>query len=223
MRSETRTGLAVTVMVAMLTGCASARVAETARTDPAGTQPIEILVDVSATPPSDAERAKVVRDVSSTLQSNIVKELAAAHIAAEVFVPGTPHAGAAVLHVTVTEASPGSTLERFVVGFGVGRAELNATAELRVGDATGTLPLNAFNTYSDSGFKPGLLLPGGIALATGKAAHIAIAAGLDVAFNVHGGLQQPVKHTSSAIVKQLKKYYGSVGWSWPAADPSRHS
>ena len=59
------------------------------------------------------------------------------------------------------------------------------------------------NTYSDSGFKPGLLLPGGIALATGNAAHLAIAGGLDVAFNVRGGLQQPVKHTSSAIVPTL--------------------
>ena len=223
MRSGTRTGLAVAVMVAMLTGCTSARVAETARTDPTGTRPLEILVDVSATPPSDAKRAKVVQDVSSTLQSSLVKELTAAHITAEVFVPGAPHPGAAVLHVIVTEASPGSTLERFVVGFGVGRAELNATADLRVGDATGTLPLTAFNTYSDSGFKPGLLLPGGIALATGDAAHLAIAGGLDVAFNVRGGLQQPMKHTSSAIVKQLKKYYGSVGWSWPAADQSRHS
>jgi hypothetical protein len=211
-------------MVAMLTGCTSAKVAETARTAPVGAQPLEILVDVSATPPSEAKRAKVVRDVSSTLQSSLVKELTAAHIAAEVFVPGAPHPGAAVLHVTVTEASPGSTLERFVVGFGVGRAQLNATAELRVGDATGgTLPLNAFNTYSDSGFKPGLLLPGGIALATGDAAHLAIAGGLDVAFNIHGGLQQPLKHTSSAIVKQLKKYYGSVGWSWPDAEQSRRS
>ncbi len=212
-----RIGLAIAAMLATLTGCTTARVAQTVTTRPIGGPPVEILVDVSASVPGDAKEAKTIQTVVSALQSNIVKELTAARIATAPLVPGAPHPGAAVLHVTVTEASPGSRLERFVVGFGVGRAELEATADLRVAAAAAdALPLVAFNTSSDSGFKPGLILPGAIALATGRVVHLAIAGGLDVALNVRGGLQRPLKRTSHAVVDELRKYYESVGWYWPA-------
>jgi hypothetical protein len=222
MLNRMRMALAIVVMLATSTACTTARVAQTVTTKPVGGPPAEILVNVSATVPSDAKKTREIQAVSSTLQANILEKLVAARIAAAPLASGVLRPGAAVLQVTVTEASPGSRLERFVVGFGVGRAELEATANLRVAEPADALPLLEFNTSSDSGFKPGLLLPGGIALATGKVVHLAIAGGVDVALNVRGGLSQPLNRTTQAVVDQLEKYYESVGWYWPATHESQH-
>jgi len=133
-------------------------------------------------------------------------------------VPGTHRPGAAVLNVSVVAADPGSLVERFVVGFGAGRAQLAVKADFESTDSAGAHAMTAFDTSSDSGYKPGIILPGGIALATRNIIHLAIGGGIDVAANVNSGLGGPVGKTASAIVSQLRKYYMSVGWHWPAED-----
>jgi hypothetical protein len=110
-------------------------------------------------------------------------------------------------------------LERLVVGFGAGRNELRARADLeRVGGPM-KVSMTAFDTSSGSGFKPGIILAGAITLATGNVAflaiHVAIRTAVAVAANFRGGLEQRVGATTSIIVSQLKKYYATEGWIWP--------
>src|SRR5262249_18088242 len=112
---------------------------------------------------------------------------------------------------------------RMVIGLGAGRAELQASAELWTPSAAGIGPLMTFNTSSNSGRGPGLIVPGGVALATGAAVHLAIGGGIDLAQNADGGLDRRLKGTARTIVDQVKKYYGSVGWYWPTADQAQHS
>jgi hypothetical protein len=208
-------------MLAALAGCATARVSETESVRPQGTQPVEVLVDVGTQPFTDPAEANAAQAVRADLQADLLNELTAARVFAEPLSPATQHADVAVLHVTITEADPGNAVKRLIIGLGAGRAELQAIAELRMPSVAGDSPLLAFDTSSDSGKKPGLVVPGGVALATGKVVHLAIGGGLVLATNTHGGFERPLKATARTMVDQLKKYYESVGWYWPT-DPAQH-
>jgi hypothetical protein len=162
------------------------------------------------------EAATAAQAAAARLQADLVKRLTAARLSAEPYFPGTNHPGAAVLRVSITEAEPGSYWERFVIGFGLGRAELQAKADLESGDTTETRSLTAFNTSSATGrVMPGLVLPGAIALATRSLVPLAVGGGLKLATSFRGGLDQSADGTAKAVVEQLKKYYASVGWHWP--------
>ena len=222
MPNNMQIGLAA-AMVAVLAGCATARVNDTTYASPKGTQPVEILVDVTTEALTDAAQARVVQAVRTDLQADLVKELTAARVFAEPLSAATQHVGAAVLHVTITAAAPGNAFKRLVIGLGAGRAQLQAAAELRIPSAAGDSPLVTFNTSSDSGKKPGLIVPGGIAFAAGSVVPLAVAGGFDLATATKGAFDRPLKATARAVVDQLKKYYGSVGWYWPTADQAQHS
>ena len=199
-----------------LAGCAGAAVSNVAVVQPSGPPPSEILVAVDAAPMTDATQTHAAQQVASKLQSILVNRLTAARVTAEPFVPGSSHPGAALLRVSVVRADPGSFVERFIVGFGLGHAKLQANAELETADGSRGTSLTAFNTSSGSGMKPGLILPGAVALATWNPIHLAIGGGIDIAMNLRGGLARPTSSTASAIVAQLKKYYTAAGWYWPA-------
>lgn len=199
-----------------LTGCAGAAVSNVAAVQPSGPPPSEILVAVDAAPMTGATQTHAAQAVASKLQTALVERLTGSHLTAEPFVPGTSHPGAAILHVSVVQADPGSLAERFVVGFGLGSGKLQANAELEYAQGSSGMSLTTFDTSSHSGMKPGLILPGAVALATRNPIHLAIGGAIDIAMNVRGGLARPTSSTASGIVAQLKKYYASAGWYWPA-------
>jgi hypothetical protein len=202
--------------VVALSGCVRAKVSNVAAMQPAGPAPSEILVAVDATPTTNRAQAEAAHRLAPELQSDLVERLTRARVTAEPFVPGSSHPGAAILHVSIVQADPGSLVERVVLGFGLGRAKLQTRTELESADETRGRALAAFDTSSNSRMKPGLILPGGVALATGDAIHLVIGGGIDIAMNMRGGLTRPTTSTASAIVAQLKKYYASSGWYWPA-------
>jgi len=194
-------------------------VSNVAAVQTAGPAPSEILVAVNAAPMTDAAQIRAAQTVASKLQTALVERLTSSRVTAEPFVRETSHPGAALLHVSVVLADPGSLAERFVVGFGLGSAKLQANAELESADGSGGISLTAFNTFSHSGIKPGLILPGVVALATRNPIHLAIGGTIDIAMNLRGGLARPTSSsTASAIVAQLRKYYAAAGWYWPAGN-----
>ena len=94
-------------ILAVLAGC-GARVANVASVTAGGPPPAAILVDVTTGPPTGDVQAKIVEDVAATLRSDLLRQLTAAQLAAQPFAPGTNHPDDAVLHVSITEAEPGS-------------------------------------------------------------------------------------------------------------------
>jgi hypothetical protein len=194
-------------------GACSAQVSELTSSAPTRPSPSEILVAVV---PSREGEMPLPPEIANRIQSALVERLAEAHVTAEPFVRGTTHPGAAILQVSVIEANPGNLPERFLIGFGVGKAQMKVRADLLLSDTQSSPSVLAFNTSADSGIKPGLILPGGVALATGRVIGLAVGGGIDVATNIRGGLARPVSQTASAIVSQLKTYYASAGWIWPA-------
>ena len=201
------------VLLLSLAGCAGAAVTNVAsRPAAAGPTPSEVLVAVDATVTDPAE-AKAAEDVAVRLRTDLVHRLIEAHVTAEPGWSSAGHPGAALLRVSITRADPGSRLERIVLGFGLGKARLKAEAVLLPGTGPSGTSLTAFDTSSDSGLKPGLVVPGGVALATGDAIHLAIGGGVDIATNIKGGFDRPTRRTAAAIVKQLQKYYLAAGWT----------
>lgn len=208
------------VVLLVLAGCAGARVSDITASSAAGAPPSEILVAVDVAGPGDAANDKTAQQAAGALQAALVRRLTEARVTAEAFVPGSSHPDAAVLHVSVVAADPGSAVGRFVVGFGVGKSELATKTDLARGDTTNGTSITAFSTASDSGFTPGLGLPGVIGLVTGSAVRFGIGAGIDSALNLRGGMDKRIARTAAAIVKQLKSYYASVGWKWEVAQKS---
>lgn len=199
----------------LLAACAGAHVSNVASVHATTAAPTEIMVAVDTAPMSDADQAQAAVTVAPQLKAAVMKRLAKAHIAAAPFVAGGPTPGSAVLHVSILQADPGSMAERFLIGFGFGRAKLQAKADLESASTAGNASLTAFHTASDSGIKPGLILPGGITLATGNLIHLAIGGGIDVVTNLRSGMSGPTNSTANAIVKQLHSYYRSARWIWP--------
>ena len=196
-----------------LAGC-GAHVSNLSSAAAGGPTPSEILVSVQ---PDEQAAAAALDAVAGKIQAAVVNRLTAAHVTAEPYVPGTSHPGAALLQISVVKADPGNIAERFIIGFGLGKATLAVRANLIPADQPAGPPVLAFDTSADSGMKPGLVLPGAVALGTGRVIGLAIGGGVDVVTNIRGGLDKPEKSTASAIVTQLKKYYTTAGWQWPAA------
>ena len=209
-----RPAIVPTAALALLAGCA-AQVSTLAEREPGAARPVEILVAVNADPGEPAGTA-IAQNIATALQSELVRRLTKAKLTAAPFLPGAVPSNADVLHVVITDADPGDRLKRIVIGFGAGRAELRATADLARAGAAAQAPLLTFSTASDSGYKPGLIVPGAVAAGTGDALGLAIGGGVDIATNIQGGLAKPTEKTATAIVTRLKRYYASVGWSWPS-------
>lgn len=208
-------GLALAALLLCLAGCAGTQVSNVASIRAVGPPPRAILVDVETGPARNAAEAGAEQSAARQLQADLLHRLAKAGIAAQPAAPGAMRPGAMRLHVALTRVDPGSRAERLVIGFGAGRARLEARAELWPAGAVAAMPLTAFDTSSDTGIKPGLILPGGVALATGNALHMAIGGGIDLAFNVQGGLARTSAHTATAILGELRTYYRGAGWPWP--------
>jgi hypothetical protein len=206
------------MLLLALAGCARAQVGEVATAAASGPTPVEILVDVSAAPAINAQQAAAAQAIGPQPEKSLVQTLTKQGVTAEPFVPNTEHPGAAVLHVAITQADPGNAVARFVIGFGAGRSELHVAADLERQGSAGAYVMTAFNTSSNSGRRPGVILPGGVALATGKIIHLAIGGGIEVATSIGGALDRPVRETATAIVHQMKDYYTASGWYWPASE-----
>ncbi|HUH84956.1 MAG TPA: DUF4410 domain-containing protein [Stellaceae bacterium] len=216
-RSVIRRAATVSAAIA-LAGCAGARVSNVAAETSAGQPPTEILIDVNAASVGTAE-PQVAADIATHLRSDLLEHLTKARLAAEPYQPGASHRGAALLHVSITEAEPGSYVERFIVGFGLGRARLEAAVNLETGDTAPPRPMTEFSTSSATGrMMPGLILPIAVTVATKDLIPLAVGGGLKVATSFRGGLDNSAEETAKAIVAQLKKYYASAGWPWPAPD-----
>jgi hypothetical protein len=206
--------LVVGAAVVVLGGCATAQVADVTASSVPQHQPTEILVDAQPALGSDDPHVAAATEVSNALQRELIQKLTKSGITADAYRPGAVPAGAAVLHISITDADPGNALERFVIGFGAGRAKLAVTAELRA-DGPSAGSMTRFVTMSDSGHKLGLIVPGGVAAATGKVIHLAIGGGIDVITSINGGLAKPVRATTNVIARELQKYYDRSGWTWP--------
>lgn len=197
----------------LLSGCVSAQVNDVVSAPAAPSQPRQILVALDISVPVAGDDAALAQEVGETLRAAVIQDLADAGVSAQPLAAGARPAGVAVLHLAIAEADSGSAWERFVIGFGAGRAKLRATAALET-EAAGRL--TSFSTSSDSGRRPGLIMPAGVAAATRTVIPLAIGGTVKTVTSLRDGLDRPLGKTAQAVVEQLEAYYRQAGWTWPA-------
>lgn len=206
----------VILLALLLAACGGALVSDIqyGSVQPSG-QPGQVLVRAGVAEPLGTASAEA-EETARNLARQVASDLCNSGVPAEPTGNGALPAGAAILDISLTELDQGSTLERIVIGFGMGQSKLQATVRFVVPDLTAPEPVVAFDTSADSGHKPGLLLPAGVGYATGNVVRSALAGGAGLALNLRGGSSADVEHVASAITKQVQDYFNDVGWSqWP--------
>jgi hypothetical protein len=199
-------------------GCAGAKVENMSMAPVhAPVAPSTVRVDVALA--SDLRTNVDASKAAQLLQADLVKRYRKAGLSAfpSVSQPATP--GSATVHVRVSRADAGSRAQRMLIGFGAGKSTLRSDVTFDIeGDASPALSLSA---STNSGRKPGLILPGAIAAATGEASRLAIGAGVGVLFETRAGLSKEADRSAKLIVKQTRKLYQTSGWRWPSDKPEQ--
>jgi hypothetical protein len=109
---------------------------------------------------------------------------------------------------------PGNSAERLLIGFGAGRSALLTKASFDIAGQAG--PAMSFSATAKDGRKPGLIVPGAVAAATGELSRLAIGGGVGLLVGRRSGLDGGAKRSAALIVKQTRQFYRASGWPWPS-------
>jgi hypothetical protein len=200
-------------MLLPLAACAGGRVDHVALAPIHAPAPAAFRIDVSLAP--DLRAVPAAGRVAETLQAGLIKRYGKAGFSATAAMDGAAGPGIATVHVRISRADPGNPIKRLVIGFGAGRSSLRTDTSLDLpGDSGAAL---TFSSATDSGRKPGMILPGGIAAATGNLVHLAIGGGLDLALIGRSSLARNADRSAKLIVDQTHNLYRTAGWRWPTA------
>lgn len=193
----------------LLAGCATTKVGDFAMSEARSAAPAAIVVAVELADGlwGDDDAMRAAAGLHRDLEHRLAKEGITVHT-------GEPtHPGAAVMRVRIDEADRGNAVKRFVVGFGSGNSRLRTTIALEVAGERD--PALRFTSRNASFPRPGLVMPVGIAGASGKTGTLPISAGLGLLSVTRSGLDADVRNTARRIVAETKEYYVRVGWRWP--------
>jgi hypothetical protein len=200
----------------MLTGCGGAKLDNLAMSPAAArARPNALRIEVALAP--DVQTTPAAMKAAQMLRIDLAQRYRGAGL---VVLPPDPNAAlghGATLHLLISRADPGQLLARLVVGFGAGQSRLGVATRFTLdGQESAAL---TFSSDAKSGRKPGLIMPGAIAAATGDAAHLAIGGGLDLLLAGRSGLKREADQSAKRIVEETRALYRASGWMWPA-DPN---
>jgi hypothetical protein len=196
----------------LLSGCAGAKIENLSMAaHRSGPAPAVLGVEVALAP--DLQGDAAANKAAHALQAGLVKQYRKAGLQA---LPnaGPPTAGSAAVRVRISRADPGDRMARLLIGFGAGQSALKTDASFTVADEAD--PAMRFSASAKSGHKPGLILPAGIAAATGEASRLAIGGGIGLLLEPRSSLSHEADRSAKAIVKQTRTLYRASGWTWPA-------
>lgn len=194
--------------IALLAGCATTKVENLAMTPTQAPAPSAVLVQVSVSPDL-RERPEAVK-AAEQLRGKLVERYNKEGMTAAASGLG---ATAATMRVEITQAKKEDKAQQLIIGFGAGSSQLRMNAVLEVPGTAG--PALQFSTKSKSSLKPGLIVPGGIAIASNDASRLPIAAGLGALSLTRNGLGKDVDRSAKKIVSETKDHYERLGWTWP--------
>lgn len=234
MRSPSRVVSSVFALM-VLAGCAATQVTQqTPMASPGLARPDQIWVyDFIADPtnipadssikarlstpsmPPTARELDTGRQLGALIARTLAGDIRAMGLSARQAGPGAaPQVGDGVIRGYLVSVEGGSTVERFVVGFGAGTSEMDTVVEGYVMTREGLRKLGS-GTLSSSGNKaPGMVAPAAVALATGNPIGLIVVGGTKVYGEVSGRntLEGRAKATAAAIAEQLKIRFRDRGW-----------
>lgn len=202
----------------LLAACGSAKVSGvTSSAPPAQAAPQRVMV-VALPVPGTAEEE--LREAPAELSKAVAKALREEGIAAAPASGAEPAGDAAVLLLEIGVADNGSSFWRMAVGFGAGRSSLQVQARLRMPDAAAvSQEVLSFNTDTQGGRRPGLIMPLGVGLARQSALALVGATGIVIS-NTRSELRRNMKTTAGEIGKEVAAYLRQTRQPQPAVMPA---
>ena len=171
-------------------------------------------VGAPSTPPT-AQQIQEGRRLGALIATELVADINAMGLSAVLAGPGvTAHVGDGVIRGYLVSVEGGSAGQRFVIGFGAGKSELDTVVEGYVLTPQGWLKLGS-GTLTSSGSKtPGMVMPAAVAMATGNPIGLIVVGGAKIYGETSGksGLEGRAKATADAIAEQLKIRFQDRGW-----------
>lgn len=217
-----------------IAGCASSAVTSQNRYEGELAKPARIVVyDFAATPqdvpptsalaglyatretPQSPEEIALGRELGSLVAAKLVAELDARGIPAVRAADGAqPQLGDGVIKGAFVAVDEGSRLQRMLIGFGAGAAELRTLVEGYKQTADGLAPLGSAEVEAAGGQMPGVLAPVGVGAAAGRAATSAIVSG--AASSVREidpeTLEGAAERTAEEVADIVEEAYRERGW-----------
>ena len=234
MRSFSRVVLCMLSLV-VVAGCASTSVTQqTPMSSPGLARPNQIWVynfvanpaDMPAnssisgqvgspsTPPTAAE-IQEGRQLGALIAADLVADINAMGLAAVQAGPGSsPQVGDGVIRGYLVSVQGGSSLQRFVIGFGAGTSEMDTVVEGYAVTPQGWRKLGSGTLTSSGNKTPGMVVPAAVAIATANPIGLIVVGGTKIYGEASGrnGLEGRAKATADAISEQLRIRFQDRGW-----------
>ncbi len=218
----------------LLAGCASSEVTSQDRYEGELAKPARIVVyDFAATPqdvpansalaglyaeretPQSEEEIALGRELGALVGEKLVAELDERGIAAVRAAGGTqPQVGDGVIKGAFVAVDEGSRLQRMLIGFGAGAAELVTLVEGYQQTADGLSPLGSAEVEAAGGKMPGVLAPVGVGAAAGRAATSAVISGAASTVREIDSetLEGAAARTAEEVADVVEEAYRQRGW-----------
>jgi hypothetical protein len=172
--------------------------------------------DISApSTPLTTEQLETSRQLGALIAEDLAADIRAMGLSAVQAAPGSsPQVGDGVIRGYLVSVESGSTVKRFVIGFGYGASEMDTVVEGYKMTPQGLRSLGS-GTLSSSGSKtPGMVVPAAMTIATGNPVGLIVAGGAKVYGETSGRntLEGRAKATADQIAEQLKIRFQERGW-----------
>jgi hypothetical protein len=225
--------IALIIVTALLTGCASTDVTEQTAMVGGATKPRHILVydfigDPNLIPPDSAAAGKVdgsdlpsPEDIQTATELGaLIAERLAADIremglsASRATLGAQPAVGDGVLKGYLVSTESGKAGRRFLVGFGSGKSEMETVVEGYQMTPQGLRNLRSGTVGAAGAKTPGVIMPAAVAAATGSPVGLVVVGGVKLYNEASGksGLEGRAKSTADEIAEQLKIRFKERGW-----------
>ena len=223
--------------LAVLVGCASSEIKQ--RQSNAAQEQVSrpgriIVYDIRATPgdvpataaitgsysqrqsPQTADEIRVGRQLGNLVAANLVRKILDMGMPAQRAGRGPPpQLGDVLITGQFISIDEGDRAKRLFIGFGKGGGEIRTHVEGYLVARDGHRLLGSRQVASKGGKKPGLLLPGIMAVVTKNPAGLLVRGVISLKDEKKGGsetLEGAAKRTASEVAKELKTIFRRQGW-----------
>jgi hypothetical protein len=168
-----------------------------------------------------ALQAQTAADVQDAVTETLVAAIDKMGLNAVALGPGEAALpGDAVVSGRITRIDQGNRTRRLAIGFGAGKSEVDASAQLALVTPTGPMVVQTYTASSNSGHKPGLAVGAASSAAQSTLAPAALTAvtGLH-AEQTRTGVAGEGQRLAQHLATSLGTYFAGAGWIPPSAVP----
>ncbi|MFQ5962229.1 MAG: DUF4410 domain-containing protein [Candidatus Methylomirabilales bacterium] len=210
--------LVVSLLVSLVVGCAGGSARQTRQHVKAGTlprPPVLLLYDF-AVAPADAppsEKIRQDRAIARSLSEQTVIKLGERGIRAQRATASTTVPLHAVVvkgqFVTIEEGSRG---KRVLIGFGAGKEELRARAQVYQMMEGGLKIISEGEGEAHGASRPGLAAPAIVAGATGSPVGLVVGGAMHLYTEISGPVKQNIGRLADRFAERAVAFYSRQGW-----------